>query len=400
MYDLHGYGGMLSDEGRLHAFHQAIRMAIRPGDVVLELGTATGVMAFWAAQAGACHVHAVEPDASIVLARQGARDNGFTDRISFHQTLSSQLSLPERARVLIEDMRGAMPCFSTHLNDVIDARARLLTPDAVLVCQRDRLFVSVTESKKQSAKVHAAWDGGPWGLDLSATAKLAPNCFIKHRCLPEELLAEPQAWAEIHYPTVSSPHVRGAVELRVTREAVAHGLALWFDAELFGGFRFSNAPTEPKHTYGSAFLPWPLPTPLLVGDRVEVKLDAVFTGNDYEWNWTSTVRRNGEAAPVAQFKQSTFQGRPISPQWLVKKAGNFRPRRSEMAEVQRFLLERMDGTSTNAELAQALRAQFPNAFSTDTAALARVVEAVEKWGVSRRGTNQPRNCTLANRTAG
>lgn len=378
MYDLRGYGGMLSDEGRVTAFHQSIRAAVKPGDVVLELGTATGMMAFLAAQAGARHVHAVEPDPAIALARQSARDNDLADRITFHQTISSRLTLPERASVLIEDMRGAMPCFKTHLLDVMDARARLLTPDAVLLCQRDTLFVTVAQSEKQSQHVHLPWDGRRWELDLSAVQKVAPNCYARHRCAPEDVLAEPKSWAEIHYPTVSSPHVRGGAELTVTRAGTAHGLALWFDVELFGGFRISNAPTEPKHTYGSAFLPWPAPTPLLAGDRVDVKLDALFTGGDYEWNWASTVWREGQTAPVAQFKQSTFQGRPVSAQSLARKTGAFRPRRSEAAEVQRFLLERMDGSATNAELAAALRAQFAQAFPTDATALARVVEVVEK----------------------
>ena len=378
MYDLRGYGGMLSDEGRVTAFHQSIRAAVKPGEVVLELGTATGLMAFWAAQAGARHVHAVEPDAAIALARQSARDNGLAERITFHQTVSSRLTLPERAKVLIEDMRGAMPCFKTHLLDVMDARARLLTPDAVLICQRDTLFVTVAESEKQSAHVHGAWDGSRWELDLGAAQRMAPNCYAKHRCAPEEVLAEARAWAEIHYPTVSSPHVRGGAELTVARAGTAHGLALWFDAELFGGFHISNAPTEPKHTYGSAFLPWPAPTPLLAGDRVTVKLDAVFTGMDYEWNWASTIWRDGQAAPVAQFKQSTFQGRPVTPQSLAKKTGGFRPQRSDIANIQRFLLDRMDGTATNAELAAALRTQFPQAFPTAAAALTRVVEVVEK----------------------
>ena len=378
MYDLRAYGGMLSDEGRIAAFHQSIRTAVKPGDVVLELGTATGLMAFWAAQAGARHVHAVEPDPAIALARQSARDNGLAERITFHQTISSHLTLPERAEVVIEDMRGAMPCFKTHLPDVMDARARLLTPDAILICQRDTLFVTVAESDEQTRHVHALWDGSRWGLDLRAAQKFAANCYIKHRCAPEDLLAEPRAWAEIHYPTVSSPHVRGSAELTVARAGTAHGLALWFDAELFGGFRFSNAPTEPKHTYGSAFLPWPAPTPLLANDRIEVKLDAVFTGNDYEWNWASTVWRNGQAAPTAQFKQSTFQGRPITPQSLAKRTGGFRPRRNEAAEMQRFLLERMDGTTSNAELAAAMRAAFPQAFPAESAALARVVKWVGK----------------------
>jgi protein arginine N-methyltransferase 1 len=378
MPDLNAYGEMLADQWRLKAFEQSIRAAVKPGDVVLELGTATGLMAFWAAQAGARHVHAVEPDVTIALARQSARDNGLDERITFHQTVSSRLTLPERADVLIEDMRGAMPCYKTHLLDVLDAQARLLTPDASFICQRDTLLITVAEAEKQSRCVHAPWDGSRWGLDLGAVRRLAPNCYVRHRCAPDELLAEPRAWAEIHYPTVSSPHVRGGAELTVARAGTAHGLAMWFDAELFGGFRFSNAPTEPKHTYGSAFLPWPAPTPLLACDRITVKLDAVFTGTDYEWNWASTVWREGQAAPIAQFKQSTFQGRPITPQSLAKKTGDFRPRRSDDAEKQRFLLERMDGTTTNAELAAAMRAAFPQAFPTETAALARVVKWVEK----------------------
>lgn len=378
MYDLCAYGGMLSDEQRVSAFHQSIRAAVQPGDVVLELGTGPGLMAFWAAQAGAGHVHAVEPAAVIALARQGARDNGFADRITFHQTVSSCLTLPGRAGVLIEDLRGTMPCFRTHLPDVIDARARLLTPAAVLIGQRDTLFVTIATAGQQSRQAHASWDGRRWGLDLSAAGRMAPNCCARHRCAPEDVLAEPRAWAEIHYPTVSSPHVRGGVELTVVRAGTAHGLALWFDAELFGGFRFSNAPTEPRHTYGSAYLPWPVATPLAAGDRVEVRLDAVFTGNDYEWNWASTVWRAGQAAPGACFKQSTFQGRPLTPQSLARRAGGFRPRRSETAEVQRFLLERMDGRATNAELAAGVRARFPQAFATDAAALAQVVDLVEK----------------------
>lgn len=311
MYDLRGYGGMLADEGRVSAFHASIRSAVRPGSMVLELGTATGLMAFWAVQAGARHVHAVEPEGVIGYARQSALDNGLSDRITFHETLSSKLQISDRAEVLIEDMRGTMPCFRTHLPDVMDARARLLTPEARFICQRDTLFVAVASSEKQARHVNA-WDGTRWGLDLRAPQRAAPNCFIRHRCAPADLMSDPVAWAAIHYPTVASPHVRGGAELVVNQGEIAHGLALWFDAELFGGYRISNAPAEPKHTYGSAFLPWPVPTPLVAGDRIEVKLDAVFTGKDYEWNWASTVWRQGMSEPVARYKQSTFQGRPIA----------------------------------------------------------------------------------------
>lgn len=378
MYDLTAYGGMLADVGRITAFHQAIRAAVQPGQLVLELGTGPGLMAFWAAQCGARHVHAVEPNAVINLARQGAMDNGLAERITFHTTMSSRLALAERAAVLIEDMRGTLPCHRTHLLDVIDARARLLTPDAVLICQRDTLWVTAVTAEGAFQGAHEPWAGERWGVDLRAARRLVPNNMIRHRCAPEAVLAEPRAWAEIHYPTVSSPHVRGGVELRVTRAGTAHGLLLWFAAELFGGAGFSNAPTEPEHTYGSGLLLWPAPTVLAAGDRVVVKLDAVFTGNDYEWAWDSTLWRDSVREPVAQYKQSTFQGRPLAPQLLAKQAGHFRPRRNATAEAELFLLNRMDGSLSNAELAVALRAAFPEVCATDAAAQARVAEVMRR----------------------
>lgn len=318
MYDLQAYAGMLADQGRLAAYHRAIRAAVQPGQLVLELGTGPGLMAFWAAQCGARQVHAVEPDAIITLARQGAVDNGLSERITFHPTVSSKLTLPERATVLIEDMRGTLPCHGTHLPDVMDARSRLLTPEAVFITQRDTLWTTVISAEGPFRQALDPWAGDAWGLDLRAAQRLAPNNLLRHRCRPDAVLAEPRAWAEIHYPTVSSPHVRGGVELQVVRAGTAHGLALWFSAELHGGAGFSNAPTEPAHTYGSGLLLWPVPTELAVGDRVVVKLDAVFTGKDYEWAWASTVWRNSRREPVAEFKQSTFQGRPLAPQRIAK----------------------------------------------------------------------------------
>ena len=52
---------LLTDPTRMRAYHRAIADAIGPDDVVLDLGTGSGVLALWAAQAGARHVYAVEP---------------------------------------------------------------------------------------------------------------------------------------------------------------------------------------------------------------------------------------------------------------------------------------------------------------------------------------------------
>src|ERR1044072_3398578 len=106
-YDVNAYGRMLTDEARISAYIAAMRSAVRPGDVVLELGTGTGVMALIACQCGASKVYALEPSDAISIAQAAAKANGFSDRIVFLRTLSSHIDLPEKGHVLISDLRGA-----------------------------------------------------------------------------------------------------------------------------------------------------------------------------------------------------------------------------------------------------------------------------------------------------
>ena len=51
---------MLSDSVRVQAYHHGIHRNVQPGDVVVDLGTGTGLLAFMASRAGARKVYAVE----------------------------------------------------------------------------------------------------------------------------------------------------------------------------------------------------------------------------------------------------------------------------------------------------------------------------------------------------
>lgn len=375
-YPLLGYASMIADEGRMNAYAQAIRHAVQPGSMVIELGTATGLMAFLACQAGARKVIALDPSETIIIARQTARDNGLADRVEFLPLMSTGFSSAEQADVLISDMRGIVPCFQRHLLDIADARDRLLKPGGTLICQTDTLNVCVVEDAHVHRELVGVWEDTRWGFDLRAALKFAPHQFKKVKFTADQMLSAARAWATIHYPTVSAPHVRGTASLEITRSGTGHALGLWFDAELAGGFRFSNAPTEPNHVYGRQILGWPQAVALLPGDRVDVKLDAIFSEGDYLWNWATRITRAG--AVLAEFKQSTLQGQVLTAEMLARKSGGYQPKASRVAAVERFLLERINGTTTQAGLAAQLRAQFPDQFSTDAAALACVGRLTER----------------------
>ncbi len=371
-YDLHAYGCMLTDEARMTAYAASIRAAVRPGDVVLELGTATGVMALLACQCGAKRVYALEPSDVLQLAKQAAKDNGFEDRIVFIRAFSTQIELPEKCDVLISDLRGATPCFATHLTDLMDARERLLKPDARWVCQADTLLVGVVEVPNRGEQIAVQWDGARWDLDLRSTARLAHQQMSRRRLRAEDLLGPGASWAQVNYPTLTSPHVRGSATLPITRNGPAHGLSVWFSAELFGEATFTNGPGESQAVYTPLFLPWEEVVELRAGDTVDVSIDVVFSGHEYWWNWTSAVRREGLATPLAHFKQSTFKSQILNAAILAEAAGTFAPTLTPAGEEAQFVLARLDGRTTQAALASGLREQFPKRFPDAASAIARV----------------------------
>lgn len=55
----------LRDWKRTCAFRDAISEVVRPGDVVLDVGSGSGVLALLAAKAGAIRVFAIEVDAAL-----------------------------------------------------------------------------------------------------------------------------------------------------------------------------------------------------------------------------------------------------------------------------------------------------------------------------------------------
>ena len=77
MYSVLDYGLMASDGVRMSAYARAIERAVKPGSVVLDLGSGTGTCALLAARAGARHVYAIDFNPAIWVARDLAKENGF-----------------------------------------------------------------------------------------------------------------------------------------------------------------------------------------------------------------------------------------------------------------------------------------------------------------------------------
>ncbi|HKO91502.1 MAG TPA: 50S ribosomal protein L11 methyltransferase [Polyangiaceae bacterium] len=95
----------LLDSRRTRAFQAAIRASVKPGDIVVDAGAGSGILSFFAAEAGAGKVYAVEVDPALASClTRSARANGFQQVIEVVQADIQSAPLPRAVDVLICEM--------------------------------------------------------------------------------------------------------------------------------------------------------------------------------------------------------------------------------------------------------------------------------------------------------
>jgi protein arginine N-methyltransferase 1 len=384
MYSVFNYGQMIADRRRMAAYEQALRQAVRPGCVVLDIGTGTGILALLACKLGARRVYAIEPNDAIALARELAAANGCAGAIAFIQERSTNVVLPEPVDVLVSDLRGILPFYPGNVAAVADARRRFLAPGGILIPRRDELWAAVVEAPDLHDACVRPWEQTGFGLDMKPALRLITNTWRKARVERDQLLVEPRCWATLDYARVESASVAADVTWTVARAGIAHGLVLWFDATLADGVGFSNAPGEPEMIYGSAFFPWSAPVALAAGDTVAVALEARQVGQDYVWRWDSQVLAHGDPGHVrARFRQSDFFAEPQSAARLRQHAAGAVPAPNQEIRITRFILEQIDGKTSLGDIAARAAHRFAQRFSTWQSALTRAAEEVERAAGNR-----------------
>lgn len=253
---------MLSDAVRVDAYHRGIHRNVQPGDVVLDLGTGTGLLAFMASRAGAKKVYAVEHSDFIEVAREIGRHNGFTN-IEFVQANSREFTPPEPIDVVLHEQMGDELFNENLLQNLLDARHRLLRPNGRILPSRFRLYAEPV-SMHESMRVRRFWNIAlPDGIDLAATqsSPIAARFdtgrnehFWARAGSVAATLAAPRPILEFDVMTldeVRSLPTDFIIERTAEADMVVDGTCIWFEAIFDDETVLTTSPLAPLTSWGN-----------------------------------------------------------------------------------------------------------------------------------------------------
>lgn len=297
---------LVDDQARSQAFYEAIGTVVRPGDVVVDIGTGTGLLAIFAAQAGARRVYAIEAGPVADVAEQLIAANGFSDQVQILKGRASQLELPERADVIVSETLGNFGLGEGIVRTMADAKRRFLKPGGALIPGSVDLRLVPIEHPTLHAELQA-WRRPRLGIDFSSVSVQACNNIYHSRLTPEMMLSDPETLCHVPLGTDAAV-VSGSSEFIVRRGGVIHALGGWFDAELANGYRIDNQPPS-QTSWRQAVLP--VERPILVESGDLVRAEVQCAGDESAWRWSvSHYYRNALPVEFRTARLSTLRGFP------------------------------------------------------------------------------------------
>jgi precorrin-6B methylase 2 len=372
---IESYIQLLSEDARLETVKRALAVAVRPGDVVVDVGTGTGAFALFAARAGARRVYAVEREEIVEVARSLVQANGAADIVEVIEADAASWVPPEPVDVVVyEDLEDVG--IGPTLGSLTSRLRRYLAPGGRFVPESITVRAAPVENEPQHRRGFPWSDGRAYGLNLTPlkdmAAHMRSNCAIREK----DLLATPESFFSHRVGQPVPPLDEATARFAVQRGGKMHGVAVWFDAVLATGVNWSNAPSEKPTIWQNAFLHTRAAPDVRRGEWVRVRLShAPWGAESWIWSWHVQIEDAGGTARYSE-QCSEFHSLPMSAARLRARSLDQPLNPDRSAEKQRRVFELVDGHRTAREVGEELSGRFPDLFPDAEQAAREVISIV------------------------
>jgi histone-arginine methyltransferase CARM1 len=285
-------GNMLQDHVRTATYQQAMlqNRANFHNKIVLDVGTGTGILSFFALQAGAKLVYAIDASDSVIIAKRLAAANGYDEnQIIVVKGKVEEVELPGLDKlggyvdVIISEPIGFLLVHERMLESYVVARERFLHPTKGVMFPSTGSIVLAQLSddaayQEQIAKI-AFWDNDDfYGVKLGSVRGLASQEYFSQAIVgvvnPQTLMSSHRTVHSIDFSEVTVGTLQSfeiPFSFVADRTALMHGLAGWFDLSFDGAdvrMPLSTAPECPTTHWYQCKLLFPEPMAVNRGQTV------------------------------------------------------------------------------------------------------------------------------------
>ena len=293
---------MLADEVRMRTFADAIREVVTKGDVVVDVGTGTGILAFMAWRCGAKRVFAIEWEDIAQIAAMAVDKNLASDVITVIQDDARHVKIPQKADVLVSECLGSGGVGTTQVNVVLESRQRFLKAHGMVVPKAVSVIVAPVESILVELYLRF-WSASPGGIDYNDASRWARDQMYTVVVRPEDLVARAEEMFRLKYDTEDSYSGFSAKRTFIAcRSGIVHGLGLWFRAHLTDGIVLDTSPGQTLTHWYHAFLPLQQGIAIDAGEKLDIGVCHRYECDQSVWNWTASSNRR-----AILFEQSTWR---------------------------------------------------------------------------------------------
>ena len=233
---------MVNDLPRAQCYLEAMQAKIRPGDVVLEVGTGAGLLSCLAARLGAAHVYTVEQSPVLHrIACEVVAVNALSDKITLINAHSHDLQslglIKQPVDVFVTETIGRQG-LEEGIVPIFDDIKGMLAPNARVIPETVRFkhcLVNMSGIREQVELLHPIL-----GVDLSPLdAELKSNeMYWTHPIEPwreVSTIAETPECELLNFTPVESNH-----SLDITSDNMCDGLLNWAEFRLADGLRLET----------------------------------------------------------------------------------------------------------------------------------------------------------------
>ena len=266
---------MLQDKARNKAYFDALKLAVKDGALVLDIGTGSGLLSMMAAVAGAGEIVTCETSTTIAnTAMKIISANGFENRIRVLNKRSTDLilgeDLSEKADLIVSEVLSAGFVGEGVRCTALDAKKRLLKDDGIIIPQAGKIRISLIGCNSEISRASLVSD--VCGFDLSGFNEISPTRISLHLQEEPPLLSDPVDAFDIDLASSNEiVNVEKTLRLRANQDGLCVGVIQWLQVHLYDEIIYENKPGINESHWPTPIYMFEEPALLKKGQIVTVK---------------------------------------------------------------------------------------------------------------------------------